>query len=73
MTEMEIERIMWSWPRVMAEAETEWAKGFAQSIARQARRRSWTPSPKQARLMRQMVGQLGRGQGEGDFDVILTD
>ncbi len=46
MTEMEIERILWSWPRVVSAARTERAKGFAASIATQARRWAWKPSPK---------------------------
>ena len=74
MTEMEIERIMWSWPRVNAAARTDWAKGFAASIARQARRRNWQPTPKQAALMRRMVDELfTHGTEEGDFAVIEQD
>lgn len=72
---MEIERIMWSWPRVVAAAENDWSKSFAKSIAIQARRKTWTPSDKQAALMRSMVSQLhthNQQQG-GDFSVIEDD
>ncbi len=71
MTEIEIERLMWSWPRVEAAAQDAWTRNFAKSIARQAKRRSWTPSPKQAALMRRMVQSLHRHADEGGgFDVI---
>lgn len=77
----QVERIMWSWPTVVENAETDWARGFARSIAGQAKRRNWRPSPKQLALMKQMVGQLYAGRDftgsriadpfpPDDFDVI---
>lgn len=58
----QVERVLWSWPAVVEKAETDWARDFARSIAAQARRRNWRPSPKQLALMQQMVGQLYRGR-----------
>ncbi|WP_138468245.1 hypothetical protein [Poseidonocella sp. HB161398] len=69
MTEMEIERLLWSWPRVIERAESGWERDFAKSIYQQARRPKWMPSPKQANLMRSMVAGLYRPNG-GGCDVI---
>ena len=54
----EVERLLFHWPRVVEVAPAGWPRDFAASIARQSRRRAWTPSPKQAGLMRQMVSEL---------------
>jgi len=72
MTEMEIERILWSWPRVVATARGDWAKGFTASIGKQMRRPGWQPTEKQAGIMRRMVAELYSAPGE-DFDVVLSD
>lgn len=81
----QVERVLWSWPTVVEKAETDWAKGFARSIAAQARRRNWRPSPKQLALMKEMVAQLYRGRdvtgeriadpfpADDDFQVIEED
>jgi len=69
----QVERVLWSWPRVVEAAENDWAKGFALSIAKQSRRRGWRPSPKQLALMKNMVAQIYARDGDegGDgFDVI---
>lgn len=77
----QVERVLWSWPTVIEKAETDWARSFARSIAAQARKPKWRPSPKQLSLMKEMVAQLYRGrdftEGErisdpfpDDFDVI---
>ena len=73
MTERELDQILTlEWPKViravMAEGQDEWLKGFVLSIARQGKRRSWTPSPKQAALMRQMINELR--QRDEDCEVI---
>ena len=73
MTERELDQILTlEWPRViravMAEDQDEWLKGFVLSIARQGKRQSWTPSPKQAALMRQMLNELR--QRDEDCEVI---
>lgn len=65
-----VEELLWSWPTVCRMATNDWAKNFAASIAKQARRRGWTPSPKQHALMNSMVAELYRHTGEGDFEVI---
>lgn len=62
MTEHELDEILTlHWPRVTRRAMRDgdqWAQGFAKSIARQGRRASWSPSPKQAHIMRRMVSDL---------------
>ncbi|WBU51890.1 hypothetical protein [Paracoccus sp. SCSIO 75233] len=67
-----VEELLWSWPTVCRMASTVWARSFAASIAKQAKRRHWTPSPKQHALMQRMVSELyqHKSNGEGDFDVI---
>ena len=65
-----VEELLWSWPTVCRMATNDWAKNFAASIAKQARRRNWTPSPKQHQLMNSMVAELYRHTGEDDFEVI---
>lgn len=66
MTAATLDEIMWSWPTVCRMARDEWTRGFALSIARQAKRRGWEPSPKQFALMRRIVADLY--QTRGDFD-----
>lgn len=62
MTDLELDEILTlHWPRVMRRAMhdgDEWGQGFAKSIARQGKRPSWRPSPKQAHIMRRMVNDL---------------
>lgn len=62
MTDLELDEILTlHWPRVIRRAMRdgdEWARGFAKSIARHGKRRSWRPSPKQAHIMRRMVSEL---------------
>ncbi len=65
-----VEELLWSWPTVCRMATNDWAKNFAASIAKQARRRNWTPSAKQHQLMNSMVAELYRHTGEDDFEVI---
>lgn len=67
-----VEELLWSWPTVCRMATTEWAKGFAASIAKQAKRPTWTPSRKQHALMQRMVSELYQHNSNegGDFDVI---
>lgn len=69
-----VDEILWSWPTVCEKATNEWAKGFALSIARQSRRRSWKPTPKQHRMMQRMVIELYQQRddfdGAGDFSLI---
>jgi len=68
----EVERLLHHMPSVAIHAENTWAKSFAQSVSKQARRKGWTPSPKQLSIMRGRVSDLfayGRNDG-GDFDLI---
>ena len=55
---VELERVLFHWPYVVAHCETEWAPAFATSIARQAKRRNWKPLQKQWPIMCQMVREL---------------
>jgi len=71
-TGAEVERLLFHMPTVATHAQNEWAKGFAQSVARQSRRRGWAPSPKQLSVMRELVADLflHRGHEGGELDVI---
>lgn len=74
MTEAELDEVLTvHWPRVvrrvMAGDADEWCKGFVRSIARQAKRRSWTPSDRQAALMRRLVAEVGTPI-EGDAELV---
>lgn len=66
MTPVELERLLVPWHAVVRAAEASgdaWSADFARSIERQARRRSWRPSAKQAVLMRRAVSDLFNGPG----------
>lgn len=69
-----VEELLWSWPTVCKAATNDWAKGFALSIAKQSRRRNWSPSPKQHLLMQRMVNEVYRQRGDfdgmDDFEVV---
>lgn len=54
----EVERLLHHMPSVAIHATNTWAKGFAQSVVKQARRKNWTPSPKQLSIMRGLVSDL---------------
>lgn len=63
MNTQELEEIItYRWPIVMRRAmggTDEWVQSFAKSIARHGKRASWQPTDKQARIMRQLVAELG--------------
>lgn len=69
MTDLELDEILTlKWPmvvrRVMGDASTAgFVRSFALSIARHARRPAWHPTPKQERIMRQMLGEFTGAQG----------
>jgi hypothetical protein len=68
----DVERLLHHMPAVAAKAEHDFARGFATSVTRQARRKSWWPSQKQLSVMRSLVSDLfahGNDDG-GDFDLI---
>ncbi|MGR3478031.1 MAG: hypothetical protein ACU0EX_10895 [Sulfitobacter sp.] len=54
----EVERLLFYMPNVAEAATTDWARGFAQSVTKQARRKGWKPSDKQLNIMREMVSDL---------------
>jgi hypothetical protein len=68
----EIERLLHHMPTVAQMAENTWAKGFAQSVTKQARRKNWHPSPKQLSVMRGLVTDLFTRASDDveDFDPI---
>ncbi|MBR9763862.1 MAG: hypothetical protein GYB53_10140 [Rhodobacteraceae bacterium] len=73
MTELELDEIMTlRWPavvrQVMADGSDEWLKGFVRSIARQGKRKSWVPTPRQVSLMRRLVAELS--VPEPEFNLI---
>jgi hypothetical protein len=45
-------------PAIASSATDEWARNFALSMMRQARRPRWRPTPKQESMMRCMVAEL---------------
>jgi hypothetical protein len=57
-TPSEVERLIYYMPSVAIHAENTWAKGFAQSVVKQSRRKNWTPSLKQLSVMRGLVSDL---------------
>lgn len=63
MTDLELDEILTlRWPsvvrRVMGDLTADdFARGFARSIARHGKRPTWHPTPKQERIMRQMLDQ----------------
>jgi acyl-coenzyme A synthetase/AMP-(fatty) acid ligase len=59
----EVERLLFYMPNVAEAATTDWARGFAQSVVRQAKRRGWKPSDKQLNIMREMVSDLFANRG----------
>lgn len=73
MSDLELDEIMilW-WPRVLRRAmagSDDWAKSFARSIAKHGKRASWSPSEKQAHLMRRMIAEL-HSAPQPEFDLI---
>jgi hypothetical protein len=68
----EIERLLHHMPSVAIHAQNTWAKGFAQSVTKQSRRKGWQPSPKQLSMMRALVSDLfaHAGDDDGDFNPI---
>lgn len=70
----EIERLLHHMPTVAQLAEETWARGFAQSVLKQSRRRGWTPSPKQLPVMRGLVSALfTRTEGGADNIQMIED
>lgn len=64
MTTLELDEILTlRWPmvlrRVMGDSRTEgFVRSFARSIARHGKRPEWRPTPKQERIMRQMLDEF---------------
>ena len=76
MTDHELDEIIifW-WPKVLRRAmagNDEWLKSFARSIARNGKRPAWSPSEKQAQLMRKIVAELNTAP-EPDLLLIEED
>ncbi len=60
-----IDELVWYMPIVARMARDEWAKGFAESVLKQSRRRGWRPSVKQMATMQRMVSELFSGPDDG--------
>jgi hypothetical protein len=74
MTERELDELLtWRWPmvvrRAMAGDADEWAQDFVKSIARQAKRPRWRPTPRQAAVMQALAVEL-TGAPEDEPDLI---
>jgi phage gp16-like protein len=62
-----IERLLHHMPAVTANAENTWAKGFAQSVVKQSRRKGWKPTAKQLSVMQGLVADLfAYGSDDGE-------
>lgn len=63
MTESELDEILtFRWPMILRRAVASgdaWVAGFAKSIARHGKRKSWRPTDRQAAVMRRLVSELG--------------
>lgn len=63
MTRRELDEILFRWPGLLrtliAKGADDWAIGFAKSIAKQGKRANWTPSARQAVIMRRLVAEHG--------------
>lgn len=58
--EAPIDELLWRAGRgVRRGALTGWARGFALSLMRQAKRPDWAPSAKQERVLRQLIDEIG--------------
>lgn len=70
--ELEVDRLLFSWGRVIADADG-WARGFALSIQRDRKKPGWIPSAKQLSLMRRMVAELPASGCSDEPDLIEVD
>lgn len=70
----EVERLIYHMPTVAELAENDWSRGFALSIRKASRRRSWRPSDKQLSMMRKLVSEqfthIRNHDQECDFSLI---
>lgn len=70
----EVDRLVYHMRTVASFSDSEWAKGFALSMLRNAKRRTWTPTPKQFDMMSRLVAELFTHANEGgSCDVIESD
>lgn len=78
MTDLELDEILTlRWPgivrRVMGDARTDgFIRSFVQSIARHGKRPAWHPTPKQERIMRQILADF-TGPPEPEPELIERD
>ena len=70
MTQRCLDDLISQMPAIIRHSQSEWAKGFAGSILRQAKRPSWRPTPKQHAIMQRLVSDLFTGADAGDVDLI---
>ena len=70
MTERCLDHLLTLMPMVRREAQNEWARNFAGSIMRQAKRPSWRPTPKQEAIMQRLASELFTAREE---DVVLIE
>ena len=65
-----LERAIFHWPAVVARTPKGWARDFALSIQRNARKPWWKPTDRQGQIMRRMVAELFDGTAEGEPELI---
>lgn len=69
-----VEECLHHWRAVIGAERDDWTRSFALSIARQAKRRNWKPSPRQLGVMRRLVADLFNNPDRvGDVDIEVID
>lgn len=68
----EVDRLLFSWPRVIASA-SGWSRGFALDIQRDRKRHGWMPSARQLATMRRLVADLPITAADDQDDVLLIE
>lgn len=75
MTDLELDEILTiHWPALVRRAMIdgdEWTRSFAKSIARNGKRQSWRPTPKQEAIMRRLLREMA--QNEPDPGNLIED
>lgn len=56
--EEEVDRFtLWTAPKILAESDSDFERGFVRSIVRLSKRKGWLPSDKQLAVMRRLAAE----------------